>query len=833
MTPEEVENVRRQAEALEADAARLRALLPDDTGQGRRALEASERQQRAILESAVDFAIIATDREGRVTDWNVGAERTLGWTADEMRGETAERFFTPEDQAAGRMATEMRLALEQGSASDERWHLRRDGARFWASGEIMPLRDEDGMHLGFVKVVRDRTAQHQAGEVLRETEAALHRAQEAGGVGVFSVDTRDNMLEATPEFCRLFGVPVRAKLPPEEIERVVLPEYGLLVSNMAARAAGDISRDVEYRIRRPDTGEVRWISRQAEIEFDAEGHPVRFFGVARDITAQRLAQEALAHSEGRYRALFDAIEDGFCIIEFQGDPHGPLSDYLHVEANPGYERQTGIADVVGRTIRELAPEEADGWVKLYGGVLRTGQPIRFEREFAAAGRHIEVSAARIEPPGRRQVSVLFRDVTARRQVEEARQQAAAALNVLNGTLEQRVAERTAELMRAEERLRQSQKMEAVGQLTGGIAHDFNNLLAGISGSLELLSTRVMQGRLTGLDRYITAAQGAATRAAGLTHRLLAFSRRQTLDPRPIDVNRLVADMEDLVRRTVGPAVLVEVVGAGGLWPTLVDPNQLENALLNLCINARDAMPGGGRLTVETANRWLDRRAAQERDLPPGQYVSLCVSDTGTGMSPEVIAKAFDPFFTTKPLGQGTGLGLSMIYGFVRQSGGQARIYSEPNQGAMVCLYLPRYLGGAEAVEMSPEVPDTPQAEQGETVLVVDDEPTVRMLVTEVLEELGYVAIEAADGASGLRVLQSNVRLDLLVTDVGLPGGMNGRQMADAARQHRPDLKVLFITGYAENAVVGNGHLEPGMHVMTKPFAMQALAGRVRNLIAKT
>ncbi len=391
-------------------------------------------------------------------------------------------------------------------------------------------------------------------------------------------------------------------------------------------------------------------------------------------------------------------------------------------------------------------------------------------------------------------------------------------------------ERQAELEAAQDALRQAQKMEAVGQLTGGLAHDFNNLLAGISGSLELLQTRVAQGRIGDLERYLVAAQGAAKRAAALTHRLLAFSRRQTLDPKPTDVNRLVAGMEELIRRTVGPEVAVEVVAAGGLWATLVDPNQLENALLNLCINARDAMPGGGRLTIETGNKWLDERGARERDLAPGQYVSLCVSDNGTGMAPEVIARAFDPFYTTKPIGMGTGLGLSMVYGFTRQSGGQARIYSEPGQGTMVCLYLPRHHGEAETAEGLGELAQAPRAEQGETVLVVDDEPTVRMLVTEVLGDLGYTAIEAADGPAGLKVLQSDARIDLLVTDVGLPG-MNGRQLADTARAARPGLKVLFITGYAENAVLNHGHLDPGMHVLTKPFAMDALASRIKELIA--
>ena len=388
--------------------------------------------------------------------------------------------------------------------------------------------------------------------------------------------------------------------------------------------------------------------------------------------------------------------------------------------------------------------------------------------------------------------------------------------------------------RVEEALRQSQKMEAVGQLTGGLAHDFNNLLTGVTGSLELLQARIAQGRMEDVDRYVGAAQGAAKRAASLTQRLLAFSRRQTLDPRPTNLNRLVAGMEELVRRTVGPGIAVETVAAqaaGGLWLTLVDQGQLENALLNLCINARDAMPDGGRITIETANKWLDERTARGRELPPGPYVSLCVSDTGTGMTPEMSARAFDPFFTTKAIGQGTGLGLSMIYGFARQSGGQVWICSEVGQGTAMCLYLPRHFGVEDAAVMPPEPAEAPPAGQGETVLVVDDEPTVRMLVTEVLDDLGYTAIEAEDGAAGLRVLQSDARIDLLVTDVGLPGGLNGRQVADAARVARPDLKVLFITGYAENAVLSHAHLAPGMHVLTKPFAMETLANRIKELIA--
>ncbi len=405
----------------------------------------------------------------------------------------------------------------------------------------------------------------------------------------------------------------------------------------------------------------------------------------------------------------------------------------------------------------------------------------------------------------------------------------ADLKKLNSTLEQRVQDALAEQALAEDALRQAQKMEAVGQLTGGIAHDFNNLLAGILGSLEIIERRLSQGRPDGLERFISAAQISGRRAAALTQRLLAFSRRQTLDPKPTDVNRLVCGMEDLISRTIGPSVKLEVVGAAGLWPTKVDQAQLESALLNLAINARDAMPEGGRMTIETANKWLDARAGTERDLKQGQFISICVTDSGTGIPKEIIDRIFDPFFTTKPIGQGTGLGLSMIHGFVRQSGGQIRVYSEDGHGTTMCIYLPRHSGVIEQEEVI-KADSLEEVGAGETVLVIDDEPMVRMLIMEILEESGYNGLEAEDGPSGLKILDSEVRIDLLITDVGLPGGMNGRQVADAARVTRPYLKVLFVTGYAENAAVGNGHLDPGMEVITKPFAMTELATKIADMI---
>lgn len=556
-----------------------------------------------------------------------------------------------------------------------------------------------------------------------------------------------------------------------------------------------------------------------------DGTVVGVFVQGTDVTERVQVDRVRRESEELYRGLFDAIDEGFCIIEFFDGPHGPDSDYIHVEANAAYARHAGIPDVVGQKLREMVGDEADSWVERYGAVLRTGEPIRFQQELVATGRFLELAAVRIEPPSKRQVAVLFQDITARRRAE-------IALAELNATLEKQVEDRTNELMAVEEVLRQSQKMEAVGQLTGGIAHDFNNILAGIGGSLEVMTARLAQGRVGELDRYITAATSATRRAANLTQRLLAFSRRQTLDPKPTAINRLVDDMLELIGRSVGPSVDVEMVGGTGLWTINVDAGQLENALLNLCINARDAMPDGGKLTIETSNRWMDESAAIMRGIEPGQYVSLCVSDTGSGMDEVTAARAFDPFFTTKPTGEGTGLGLSMVYGFAAQSGGAARIYTEAGKGTMVCIYFPRHRDSsapADETQIAASEP-IPLSSRGETILLVDDEPLVRMLAAEQLEYLGYHVIEAEDGPSALRLLAGGDPISLLITDVGLPGGMNGRQLAETVRETLPDLEILFITGYAENAVLNHGHLAPGMHVMTKPFQMDSFARRVKALI---
>jgi len=397
------------------------------------------------------------------------------------------------------------------------------------------------------------------------------------------------------------------------------------------------------------------------------------------------------------------------------------------------------------------------------------------------------------------------------------------------TLEQQVEERTAQLRSNEEALRQSQKMEAVGQLTGGIAHDFNNMLTGIIGSLELLRRRVSRGKLDDLDSLIDLGVTSANRAAGLTHRLLAFSRRQSLDSKPVEINQLVTSMGELLQRSINESIALDMRLSDPLWTAEADPNQLESALLNLVINARDAMPNGGNLTVETSNRHLDSVfTAAYGTLQPGDYVELSVSDSGCGIPESLMGRVFDPFFTTKPIGQGTGLGLSMIYGFARQSGGHVTIHSEVGKGTTVSLFLPRFVGEMVVAEAANPA-RLPFANAGETVLIVEDDPAVRVLISAVLKELGYAFVEASDANTALPIIESDQRIDLMISDVGLPG-MNGRQLAEIGRQIRPELKVLFITGYAEHAAVRGGFLDPGMQLITKPFTFDLLTAKVREMI---
>ena len=668
-----------------------------------------------------------------------------------------------------------------------------------------PIRDEAGAVTGIFVGRYDVTETYRTANAIRELNTDLEQqvAERAFGLAqtwavspdlLGALNSEGYFETSNPAWKSLLGwspeeihrTSIWELLHPEDVERTR--------SGFALTQIGEPAVQFPNRYRHKN-GSYRWIS---WVGVPQDG---LVYCTGRDITAARDQEVVLAQRTAERDRIWRYARDVITVV----DPAGVLT-----AVNPAAAEVLGWmpSEMIGRSVMDFI--HPDDRPPLQDGYLireRYSQPRLFLNRFLHKDgiyRYMSWFSASSEEG---EVYSSGRDTTTEREQAEA-------------------------LVTAQESLRQSQKMEAVGQLTGGIAHDFNNLLTGISGSLEMLQARISQGKFGAVDRYVNAAQGAAKRAAALTHRLLAFSRRQTLDPKSTDLNKLIADIEDLVRRTAGPQINVEVVGAGGLWATLVDPNQLENALLNLCINARDAMPNGGQITIETANKWLDETASKERDLPPGQYVTLCVTDTGTGMTPEVIARAFDPFYTTKPLGEGTGLGLSMVYGFVRQSGGQVRIYSELNKGTTMCLYLPRDHAATGADARAPIETDGDPHGAGEVVLIVDDEPTIRMLIAEVLADFGYAGIEASDGPTGLKVLQTAAKIDLLITDVGLRGGLNGRQLADAARVAQPNLKVLFITGYAENAVMGNGHLAVGMQVLTKPFAMDVLARRIREMLER-
>jgi PAS domain S-box-containing protein len=928
---------------MREEQAGMRDLFGDTDASTPAGPRLSEAHYRAVVESASDVAIVTTDLEGIITSWNPGAERLLGWAAAEAVGEDACMIFTPEDRSGGVCEREMRIAGEGGRAEDERWHLRRDGSRFWASGLMMRFEnDASGAHIGYLKILHDRTARHESEALARalfegsadcvkviDLDGRLH-AMNGPGLCLMEIDDfaafigrewaslwpealRPAVEHAVAEakagrVGRFEGLCPTAKGSPKWWDVQVSPVPGpdgtprtlLSVSrDMTTRAEGNaalgesearfrnladhaplmmwvtepdgycsylnrrwyeftgqteeealglgwtkathpddqaLAEDtflaavasqgpfrVEYRLRRAD-GAYRWAIDAAAPRFAEDGAFLGHVGSVIDIDERREAEDALRRANALLAAVMDAVPG----VVYAKDRAGRM-----IAANRGTAELVGkpLRDIIGRTDREFLddPAQADAVTANDRRVMDANRTEVLEEEVSLPGGTRATWLSTKSPFRDAQGAVIGLvgasvDITERKRAEQVLEQ-------LAGTLEEQVGQRTAELEHTHEQLRQAQKMEAVGQLTGGIAHDFNNLLTGVIGSLDMMQRRMAKGETDKVERYVTAAMTSANRAAALTHRLLAFSRRQPLDPKPVNANRLVTGMEELLRRTIGESVGLEIVTAGGLWQTLCDPHQLESAILNLAINARDAMPGGGKLTIETCNAHLDTAyVAQSRDVRPGQYVCICVTDTGTGMDKDTVAKVFEPFFTTKPIGQGTGLGLSMIYGFARQSEGYAKIYSEPGQGTTVKLYLPRHYGEAEdADEAAGGLTDAHRADAGEVVLVVEDETAVRDLVTDVLEELGYRPVQAPDGPTGLKLLQSDMRIDLLVTDIGLPG-LNGRQLADAARVVRPELKILFMTGYAENATLANGFLEPGMQMITKPFAVEALATRLRDMI---
>lgn len=1043
----------------------------------------------------------------------------MTWLPEEAIGQHVSLFFTAEDIEARIADAEMSAAIEHGRGIDERWHIRKDGSRFWANGEMMPLYAKNGDAEGYVKILRDRTEQHYAAKASAENQERYRALTDAIDEGFCIIEvcfdnearpTDYRFLEVNAAFERqtgltdaagkwmrdlapaheqhwfdtyakvaLTGEPTRFELPAQALNgrwyevfayRIGQPadrQVAILFSDITQRQKSDTrlkaseehlrelnarllasesrlaalvraSSEVRYSMN-PDWSEMRqlagggfladtatananwlheyihpddqpmvveaiqkaiqtntafqfehrvrladgslgWTASRAVPIFDTDQKLVEWFAAASDISEQRRAEAGLRRAEQLRTALADLSDrlrdqnDPAMISSVAGEIVGetlgadfvgyglvdPVAETITVESDwttPDAVSLKGVAHFrdygiyiddlkAGRTVvvRDAYNDPrtckfADALAKR-SAIAFVNTPIQEQGALVAL---LYVSQANARQWSEDELSFV-REVAARVRSSAERARSDQALKALNADLGSQVEARTAErdnfwrlsrdpfmvadalgiwrqvspawvdilgwseaelvgrtsewmehhddqgktraeiariasgattlrfenrfrtkdgdyrwfswtavpaehdlmycvardvteqkrqaaaLAATEEQLRQSQKMEAVGQLTGGLAHDFNNLLTAVTGGIELLAARVAKGEYDKLDRYITMAQTGANRAAALTQRLLAFSRRQTLAPTPTDADRLIAGMEEIIDRTTGPAIETNVVSTAGLWSILVDAPQLENALLNLCINARDAMPDGGTLTIETSNELVSGRDAANQDLPEGEYVLLCVTDTGAGIPQEIIERVFDPFFTTKPLGEGTGLGLSMIYGFVRQSGGQIRIKSEVGRGTTMCLYLPRYMGEV-APDAHASVSNEPQrAETGETVLIVEDEAAIRALMTEILVGAGYQVLEAPNGPAGVKVMQSDVRIDLLITDVGLPGGLNGRQVADAGRTVRPDLKVLFVTGYAANAAVGGSHMAEGMELLTKPFNITELEVRVHTMV---
>ncbi|MDR7191546.1 PAS domain-containing hybrid sensor histidine kinase/response regulator [Luteimonas terrae] len=794
----------------------------------RRRIEAERDHAQTLLRSFIDAApgvVYAKDRQGRMLIGNRGTTELIGRPLEDYVGRTDAEFLGDAVQAAVVMATDERIMASGQSEQIEEAISFPDGRRAWWLSTKAPLRDSDGTVIGLVGTSLDITDRKAAEARHLEVEERYRLAARATNDAIWDWKIGDGQVVWNEALTTLFG---HAEVETDAqwwLDHIHPDDRARIDSRIHEVIEGDASVWTdEYRFRRDD-GSYAAVFDRGTVLRGSGGEPVRMIGAMLDLSARRTAEAALAQSEKRLRLATEAGDLGFWDVDLV---HDALIWPRRTKA------MFGISPDAEVTLRDfydgLHPQDREATTAaleaaadparraLYDVEYRTiGKEDGIERWVAAKGRGVF--------EGDRCVRVLgvAIDVTARKRAD-------ARLQELNEQLESRVLAEVAERTRVEEALRQSQKMEAVGQLTGGIAHDFNNMLAAVVGPLDLLSSRLKDHPDPRTRRYIDMAIDGANRAAQLTQRLLAFSRQQPLQPVPVDANRLLAGMRDLLVHSLGSSVRLETLLQDDLWCTHVDANQLENVILNLAVNARDAMPGGGRLTIATNNCRLDADdAVALHGVPPGEYVLISVSDDGSGMPPEVMAKAFDPFYTTKKVGKGTGLGLSQVYGFVRQSAGHVRMLSEVARGTVVKLYLPRLVGGVEPKPPADQGVAPPHGRQ-ELVLVVDDEPAVRQFSTDALTELGYRVLAADGAASALQLLDAHPDIVLLFTDVVMPE-VNGRQLADAALKRRPDLKVLFTTGNSRNTLVHDGVLDPGVQLIGKPYTVDTLAARVSAMLA--
>ena len=774
----------------------------------------------ALIFDMMDMGVALLDDDRRVVAWNAWLASAASIAAEAALGRRLDELFPA--AVANQLAIAVAASLASGTS--------RLLSQSLHSG-LLPLKTRSGQDMIHDVTVRAVDSGHgrycliqvsdvsvavKRERVLRDRQNARYDAVvESAPDVIVTLDDEGIIQFANASAARQCGY-----VASELVGRpgaLLFEDHAVWNSILHAVLNGDVVRQpVEVIARRKDGSpsylEVslsRWVSHSR----------VLVTAILRDVNERRAAQEILRASEAQFRTLAQAMPNHV----WTARPDGQL-DWFNDRVYEYSGVKPGTVDGEGWTSL-VHPEDLSRAAELWRAAVAAGAPYEAQFRIRSANGTYRWHISRAFPiRGARDATIRW--VGSNTDIEDQKV-AANTLADVNATLEQRVSERTSQLMQAEEALRQSQKMEAIGQLTGGIAHDFNNLLHGILGTLNIIQRRIAEGRIGDLDRFLNGALDSANRAATLTHRLLAFSRRQPVDPRPVDLNGLIGAVEELLRRSIGENIHLSVAAGEDLWLVRCDGNQLENALLNLAINARDAMPSGGTMMIDTANMALDAKEARQRDVSAGEYVRLRVMDTGVGMPPNVKERAFDPFYTTKPIGKGTGLGLSMIYGFVRQSDGSVTIDSEFGKGTTIEICLPRFSGDVLDAPVEESSGDH-RADANEVVLVVEDEPLVRLLIVETLNDLGYKALETADSAAALRILQSSQRIDLLVSDIGLPG-LNGRQLADAARVKRPNLKVLFVTGYAENAA-GSSFLEPGMEMIAKPFAMDVLASKIREMI---
>jgi PAS domain S-box-containing protein len=830
---------------LEAENARLRAELAaarhdlhriEDEGVGRGIPDdaspaTTQARHRAVFESAIDFAMVVTDPTGIITDWNSGAENVMGWTADDMVGHDANQFFTPEDRAAGQVEHEMRQALQNGRATDERWHLRKNNERFWASGEMMPLVGDAGEHLGFLKILRDRTDEHLAGIALQNAqdrfETIIETIDQAFAIVEVKFDADDRpidyrFIEANPAFERQSGVNLRGKWVTEfapDLERFWFETYGHVART------GEPANFESYA-----DAFKRWFDvRAVRVGYPSERQIAIFFN---DVTPRREAEERLRVSEAFARENVERVQLALEAGAIIGTWHWDLpSDQFTVD--DAFARAFGLDPALGREGIPLAqivatvhPDDQAGLAEAINAVIERGGAYAHQyRVRRVDGRYywIEANGRVDHGPDGTPLSFpgVLIDVEERRTVEAERDTALAALRALNETLEQRVTERTYDLMQAEDALRQSQKVEAIGQLTGGVAHDFNNLLTVIRGSADLL-------RRPGLTderrkRYIDAIADTADRATKLTGQLLAFARRQSLKPEVFDASASVRTISDMLRTLTGARVKVALRLPSEPCYVDADRSQFDTAIVNMAVKARDAMKNEGELTI-TVGAASSMPAIRSHVAVAGAFVTVSLTDSGPGIPPDKIEQIFEPFFTTKGVGEGTGLGLSQVFGFTKQSGGDIFVESPEGRGATFIMYLPRVEGidGGVAEAGDNALP----LGEGACVLIVEDNAEVGMFATQALAELGYNTVLAMDGAKALAELATGVeRFDVVFSDVMMPG-MSGVELGQEIARLYPSLPVMLTSGYSEVLAQNGTH---GFELLHKPYSIDTLSRALRKV----